>query len=517
MFGQSPRVTNRRVKLNQLQSQARKRLRIESLELRAMLSGVVDIVIGGGDLALVGDGSNNQVELRQTNNPGEYFISSPDNTRFTINGVGATLPDATVNGIFDDILVDLRDGNDSFSFLGIAPGVQSTTPDDLTIANSDGSNVNVISNVLVNGDLFVIKGGASSGYSELHIVNSTVIGDTVVNNVGIGTGDTKTVIDNSHLQGGGAGNFGLQLVNAIGEDIFDALGNSQFGTGPFVGVQPVVLISNAAGGSRTTFTGANQVAGPGTTTIYGQVEILNADNVPGTLDMLTFNSVNVLGAVTVRNGAGSTETVTINSTIGSDFVAPPVGTGGSYRVYNDAGYDMFEMTDSLVPWGLKINNDQSAAGASNWGSSTQITESTIVTHPPGSALMDPDDAFQFRGDNGADIVNIIETTLGGNFDARMFNGNNSVMLLDAVMAGIDLVTGVGNDTVSIDDTRFISYVNIALGAGADKLSIHNVNYATQWPNPLLAIVQIDADFGVDTFSGVVPPSDLFSGFELFIP
>jgi hypothetical protein len=349
------------------------------------------------------------------------------------------------------------------------------------------------------------------------VVNSTVIGDTVVNNVGVGTGDTKTVIDNSHLQGGGAGNFGLQLVNPNGEDIFDALGNSQFGTGSFVGFQPVVLISNAAGGSRTTFTGANQVAGPGTTTIYGEVEIHNGANLPGTLDMLTFNSVNVLGAVTVRNGAGDTETVTINSTLGSDFVPPPVGTGGSYRVYNDAGYDMFDMTDSLVPWGLKINNDQSAAGASNWGSSTQISESTLVTHPPGSALSPPTDAFQFRGDNGADVVNLIETTLGGIFDARLFNGNNHVMMLDAVVAGIDLVSGVGNDTVAIDNTRIISYIYIRLGAGADTLSVHNMNYATQWPNPLLAVVDIDAEVGVDTFSGAVPPADVFAGFELFVP
>jgi hypothetical protein len=87
-----------------------------------MLSGVVDIVIGGGDLTLVGDGSNNQVELRRTNNPGEFFISSPDNTLFTINGFGATMPSATVNGIFDDIVVQLEDGNDNFSFLGVAPG-----------------------------------------------------------------------------------------------------------------------------------------------------------------------------------------------------------------------------------------------------------------------------------------------------------------------------------------------------------------------------------------------------------
>jgi hypothetical protein len=495
----------------------RKRLRLEPLEVRDMLSGVVDIQIGAGFLTLVGDGSNNQVELRQTNNAGEYFISSPDNTLFQINGVGATVPDATVNGINDDIIVDLGDGNDSFSFLGVAPGVQSTTPDDLIIHNSDGSNVNVISDVLVNGDLTVLKSVVSSGYSELRIVNSRVIGDTLVDNQGNGTGDTKTVVDNSHLQAGGPGAYGLYLYNPSGEDLFDALGNSQFGTGSFVGGQPVVYIGNFEGGSRTTFTGANQVAGPGTTTVYGRIDIENTDNLPGTLDIVTFNSVNVLGAVTVQNGDGNTETMTINSTIGSDFVPPLAGTGGSYRVYNDAGFDSFEMTDSLVPWGLKINNDRAANGASNWGSSTQISESTLVTHPPGSALSNPDDAFQFRGDNGADVINILASTLNGQLDARMYDGNNSLTLLDAVVAGLDLVTGIGNDTITLDDTRVIAFIEIFLDDGADRLNIHNTNYATQWPNPLLSIIEINAEVGVDTFSGVIPPSDDFLGFDLFIP
>jgi hypothetical protein len=511
------RGAGKRDRLSRFQSQGRRRLRIEPLEGRAMLSGVVDIQIGAGDLELVGDGSNNQVELRQTNNPGEYFISSPDNTLFTINGAGATLPSATVNGIFDDIVVDLEDGNDSFSFLAVAPGVQSTTPSDLIIENSDGSNVNVISDVLVNGDLIVDKGAGSSGYSELQIIDSTIIGDTTVDNVGVGTGDTKTLIDNSHLQGGGAGAWALRLFNPNGEDLFDALGNSQFGTGSFVGFQPTVLINNADGGSRTTFTGANQIAGPGTTTIYGQVEIFNVDNLPGTLDIVTFNSVNVLGAVLVDNDDGDTQTVVINSTLGSEFVPPVLGTGGSFRVVNDAGFDMFEMTDSLVPWGLEIDNDQAAAGTSLWGSDTQIDDSTIVTHPPGSVLPDPADAFRFFGDGGADVINLLETTLGGRFHATLYNGNNSVSMLDSLMAGINLTGGVGNDTISIDNTRIIDFIDIFLDSGADTLSIHNMNYATQWPNPLLSIVDIDAGLGVDTFSGIVPPNDTFAGFDLFVP
>jgi hypothetical protein len=170
-----------------------------------------------------------------------------------------------------------------------------------------------------------------------------------------------------------------------------------------------------------------------------------------------------------------------------------------------------------VQWGLYVDNDQSAAGGSLWGSTTQITNTTIVTHPPGSDLMNPDNAFRFFGDGGADILNFIGATLGGIFQGTLYHGNNGISTLDSLMAGIDVVSGFGNDTITFDDTRFISYVYLFLDDGADRLNIHNTNYATQWPNPLLAIVEIDADFGVDTFSGVVPPNDIFAGFDIFLP
>jgi hypothetical protein len=51
----------------------------------------------------------------------------------------------------------------------------------------------------------------------------------------------------------------------------------------------IYVIVNGAGGSRTTFTGANDIAGPGTTTVYGRVEVSNGVALPGQLNIVTLN------------------------------------------------------------------------------------------------------------------------------------------------------------------------------------------------------------------------------------
>jgi hypothetical protein len=370
---------------------------------------------------------------------------------------------------------------------------------DLTISNDDGSNVNILSSVLVNGNLAVTKLSTATGYNELQILNSTIIGDTAVDNIGAGSGDTKTLIDNSKLQGGGPDGTALTLENGLGEDIIDVRGNSQFGTGIFIPGGPVVTIDNDGGASRITFTGASAVAGPGTTTVYGDMNITNAANVTGTLDELTFNGTNVLGEVTVTNGAGSTKTVVTDSTIGSHLsLTGGVPTlGGPMQVSNDAGYDEFQMTRGTVPWGLIINNDVAGANASTWGSATTLTDSAIGTSAYCLPIM-VGDSLRFLGDNGRDVVNVSNTTLGRTLNLQLFNGNNDVSITNgSAMASLSLVGGIGDDTVLFDNSAVDVSVAIDLGAGADKLTIKKGD-KFRWPNPLLGSIAITGGVGVDT-------------------
>ena len=292
--------------------QKTRRLYFEGLERREVLAaGVVDVqtLIPAGSLKLYGDLSNNEVDIQQTVNVGEYFIQGKNGTLLSLNGGGVTFPSITVNGIYGDITSDLKQGDDIFRFLGISTGVDSSVPKDLYIYNDDGSDRNTIDHVLINGDFYVTKVTASTGYSELHIIDSTVIGITDVDNTGgagLTGGDTLTTIDNSWLQGKTGAAPAFELDNGNGKDIIEIQGNSQFGIGPFPPPpNPVIDIDNRDGGSRTTFTGASAVAGFGTTTVYGDLNIYNGKNLPGTLDIVTFNGSNVLGDVHVTNYDGN--------------------------------------------------------------------------------------------------------------------------------------------------------------------------------------------------------------------
>ena len=97
----------------------RRALRFEPLEERQVLSGFVDVLlplVPPISITLQGDGGNNEVEIRQTGNPGEYFITgNSSGTRLSFNGSGMTMPNVTVNGINSDITVRLGSGSDSFS------------------------------------------------------------------------------------------------------------------------------------------------------------------------------------------------------------------------------------------------------------------------------------------------------------------------------------------------------------------------------------------------------------------
>lgn len=505
----------------------RRRLRFEGLEDRRLLAaGVVDVqvfpLLAAGRLDLIGDGSNNEVRISQTVNVGEYRVDGLNGTLLQINGAGVTMPSVTVNGITGDLGVYLGNGDDIFTFDNTyAPtGQQSNVPLDLYIENAHGSNQNHITDVMINGDLSVIKAAATSGYSALHVTDTTVIGFTTVDNTGGGSGgDTWTVINNTWLQGNGGPGAAFALYNGDGKDIIDVQGNSQFGIGPFPLLTPVVVIDNGYGGSRTTFTGASAEAGFGTTTVYGDLLISNGDNLPGTLDTVTFNGSNVLGNVGISNASGNTSVTVNNSTLGSHLVASPFSPviGGSLQIENDAGFDQFSMTDSTVPWGILINNDVSGNNDA-WGSATNITGSRIGTAPFGPDIFGfPGAAMVLLGDNGRDVVNVSSTVLGGTLDLRLYNGNNEANLTNSSsMAALSFITGSGNDTLLVDNSSISVAVYVRLGSGADQFFVRNVNPSTQWPSALLGSIDIDGETGVDTTNLSALPLGAL-GFEIFVP
>lgn len=320
-----------------------KTLRFESLEPRQLLAVDINTVASPGDLQLNGDftgpgEADLGVELRSVNGSStDFIIEAPPTTPLLLNGTPVVSP-VTVTGITGDIDVDLGASTNSFSFVVRNNGQPSNAPADVNIENN-GTNVNVVSDVLINGDLVVDEPGGGF-FNDLSILRTTVIGDTSVTN---NAGGSNTLIDSSDLQGGGALGGALAISNAAGDDIIQIQGASQFGAGVFP-PGDVVVIANGAGASRTTFTGNSRT--------FGDVDITNGDNGPFTLDIVTFNGAEVMGTVTVANADGDTEVTVQDSQLGTDLV-----NGGPMIVRNDDGSDMFTMQDAEIFWGLWINHD----------------------------------------------------------------------------------------------------------------------------------------------------------------
>jgi hypothetical protein len=185
------------------------------------------------------------------------------------------------------------------------------------------------------------------------------------------------------------------------------------------------------------------------------------------------------------------------------------------QVLNDAGYDQLQMTNSTVPWGLIVNDDVAASNASTWGSATTLTGSHIGTTAYCPLVM-AGDSLRFLGDNGRDVVNLNNTTLGRTLNLQLFNGNNEADITNgSVMSSLYLVAGSGNDTVLIDNSAINVSVSIQLNAGADQLTIKKgVNFS--WPNPLLGSIAIDGGIGVDTTNVDAIVAGAL-GFEVIVP
>jgi hypothetical protein len=513
-------------------------LRVERLESRDLLSGVVNIEIAPaagvtpGNLTLVGDTANNSVMLQaDPTMQGRYIITGTGSsqTLLQINGGGVTMQTVTVNGINGVITVDMGGGNDTFDFEGPTGGGNSNAPANVSITNHAGSDINIFNNVLINGNLNITKASGAVGYSELDMTNTTVIGDAIVDNVGAvggggasGGGDSLTQITGSTLQGG-ATNTALRLTNDQGNAIVQIQGTTQFGAGVAAGAAPVVSINNGTGGSRTSFAG--------TATVYGGLNITNGDSLPGQLELVTFNQTQVLGSTSINNGTGvnsfsDTKVIVTNSNLGTQLANFPLAaTAAPVTIQNNAGFDSLTISGSQAPWGLSANNDVANGGTSNWGSSTSITGSSFGTRIGGPALPIAGDALQISGDNGADIVSVATSTLGGALDlGALNNGNNAVTLDSNTMGALRVVTGTGNDSLKLMGGNIQSAIFVNLGAGNDTMELRNgstpINTSTVpvLPSPLLGAISIDGGLGIDTFKSdtglVLPPA--LNNFEVFV-
>ncbi|QDV70330.1 hypothetical protein Poly24_40510 [Rosistilla carotiformis] len=520
--------------------QARRRLRAECLEDRRLLAGVVNVdTTVFGDLTLDGNVSSNQIAVHGTAVPGQFVIEGENGTLLTLDGGAQTFSSLTVNGITDDIIVDLGHGDDIFTL-----GDNSNPTEigqNLIITNRD-DDTNILRNVDIGEDLLISR--TDIAYSELQIDGSIIRNNVDIDN---NVGDTKTEISDSEIEGT------LIIVNGNGDDVtvVDAtsIGSAQFFRpgGPGTPADPVVSITNGNGSSLTSFTSAND---PDTTgflptgtlsrpTIYGGINIVNGDQLPPGLivapptaggatpsslsvavDIVVFNQADVLGHLDIENFDGHTETVIVDSNIGTDNKARdtvvPIngGYGDAVTIANGNGFDLFLSQNSTMQYGLSLNN-----GTGNWGSQTDIRDSEIGGRDTGSLGVDA--AIFFVGDNGDDVFNVSDTTSGSTFDGMVIlefnNGEDHVQFMGVAsqleLDMLDINFGAGDDLLYMENVEVKSMVKVLFLAGTDTLELRdNVDF----PPGLLGTIEIDGGAGADFYhvDNVMIP---FINFDTLIP
>jgi len=487
-------------------------LRVEPLESRHLLSGVVNISIApalpAGDMQLQGDGANNSIQIQSGTavSDAAIVVRGLNGTLLQINGAPAASP-VTIPGIFGSIQVQLLGGADSFEFVGAGVATPSTVQGNLRITNDSGGDSNVIHDTAINGNLIVDKVAGAGGSCNLELAGVTVVGNTTVENQTVGgSGDSTTFITNSHLQGGGG--IAFSITNGYGFD-FLSVQSSDFGTGAFPG--PIVTVANGDGASEVTFTAGTTAL---RTKIFGGLTMTNGTNLPGTLDQVHFINTDVLGAVAITDAGGNTRTDVQNSKLGTWLTLPAPVT-----ISNNAGSDKFTMTGSEMQWGLEIINDLAAGGASTWGSETTIDTSKIGTSPLGPVLPPPalpGDGLYISGDSAADLITITGTTIGGNTRLVLYNGNNRVDINTVTTAGLTVNAGTGNDDLRITQCTISVALNVVLGPGNNRMKVKGISTL---PNPALGgILLMNGGPGLqDKFFGdlgVIPPLGLWPTFEI---
>lgn len=478
MFGRKRRPTR---KSSRRDARHARFLRVEFLEPRHLLSGNVTAVLGAGQtLNLTAlppdDFSDNSVQLWQGPNSGEFWVAGKAGTDTLINGGTAAQQFTNVKNVF----VSLGAGSDSFEFLaqgaaggpGAPGGTRSELKIDLEIDNSGSGDSNLLQDVKIGGALLVSKDD-TDGRNVLVIDNAIVVGDTaVLNDDGGGNGDSSTTIRGSQLRGS------LAISNGVGADLITIMGST---IGSSAG--GATTIDNGDGGSRVTFTtysGTANATGQSTTTLYGSLAINSGEGRIGVgiADTVVFTGTEVKGPVDIASDSGDSKTVMGNPAPGSNL-GSDVAVGGPLTVTRGEGFDDFDMENSSAKWGLEITN---GAPGDTDGSQTKIVNSQVSTYPPPV----PTVGLAIIGDDGADIVTITDSQVGGTVDLQLAGGDNQVTLSSTgaqgttrnVIAFLNIETEDGSDSVTIQKTDITVGTAIDLGDSSDTVNIDYQGTAT---------------------------------------
>lgn len=166
-----------------------RRLAMESLETRQMMTGNVLVSVSGGNLVVSGDSGGNELRIIQSLQNG-----APIAGRFFITGQnGTTINGQTVGQFFQnvtgDLQINLDGGNDR---LTLGDGVSNSrfiVPRDLQVDMGDGNDVVRLDRVSVRDDARLVTGAGSDGVFVKGAIGGLAGVDNGQNDLTIDTGD----------------------------------------------------------------------------------------------------------------------------------------------------------------------------------------------------------------------------------------------------------------------------------------------------------------------------------------
>ena len=146
--------------MNKGLSGSQDRVAFEALEPRLLLDGNVTVkVTKGGDLKVTGDGAANDIWIDQGADPSQFVIRGDAGT--TVNGQAQV----TVDGVRDDIIVNLKGGNDELTVWAL------TVPDMLKVKTGSGDDVIGVYHTTVQGRTVILtrSGNDEVNFSSSHL------------------------------------------------------------------------------------------------------------------------------------------------------------------------------------------------------------------------------------------------------------------------------------------------------------------------------------------------------------
>lgn len=456
-----------------------KRLRLETLERKAMLAGDVAVSVVGGDLFLVGDAADNSVNFSGTATPGEYVLSDAGTT---FNG----MPSLTVTGVTGDVTVDLGAGNDEFEMADTSlPGsfiASSTASEDTYLLGQgdiDDPRVSIAGDVVYSID------------------NSGLSFQLVAVDVGGGVDVSGTL---------GEAGLGMLLGNlSVGEDINVDLSG---GVLPALPPAPVLLdgvesvggdVNISLDSGLTSLTIASQPAlGDVPMSVAGDVSIVIGENNDSVGMFPGVNISNIIAADDVRieatqenagmnifDVAAGRNFKLIDGIGAAEYVAENISAGRNLRV--EAGPDggTFQLVSMTVDGDFifKGGDGDDILFTEAGDSGNVIGDDAYLMGGDGNDELGLEeveigDKLRIQGGKGDDAVFVVATTVGRSTLVTLGGGENGAEI-EAVDAGRSLIV-VGGGTNSIDLTSVTAshFITILTSSGDDSVIMEDVTTHT---------------------------------------